>query len=437
MNAWRYFGCVCLMSLTALAGCARSQAIKSDYAKADDTLVLQTARAMVYVLPDAGCRYTWTNNQPGQFYLLSKVLIRYGRSNDYREMIDGEDAIQKAMGLVCLTATDRRAGRDALISHVNDPSPMRIMLSCVFSDITLGEFCTRLLMDRQFLRYYIDGEPGLLLNDDELAAFSARILGDDMHVEYQASSERTLSEAVRTSKHMLRFEDEASRRVGLSPLGFIKAVGRLQPASQTRSVLMGWAGDTSLDSILRLAAASGLSRDPSKAVRHAIEQLIIDDERWPAIQRQLIADWQTEHQLAEKLATVTWEPEAEGERQSMNDAPAWRNVQKKVEILAEMMPTGHPAMLRVIGDGWNVNLASLAPAVTELSLRLDRYSQQWNVYSDTARRLQWWLTRSFDLRKPINDDEYEKLIDRLNACSPVKMGEDETDGSSIFEDLFE
>ena len=88
---------------------------------------------------------------PNEFYKLSKQFLKSHTTSDFRRMINHLNPIVRAMGLLCLAQTAKDDSFMVLLSHSNDGAVVYLSRGCFRSEITVGEFAKRLLINPDFL----------------------------------------------------------------------------------------------------------------------------------------------------------------------------------------------------------------------------------------------------------------------------------------------
>jgi hypothetical protein len=88
---------------------------------------------------------------PNEFYKLSKEFLKSHTTADFRRMLNHFNPIVRAMGLLCLAQKEKDESFLILLAHTNDEAVVRLSQGCLVSEITIGEFAKRLLIDPDFL----------------------------------------------------------------------------------------------------------------------------------------------------------------------------------------------------------------------------------------------------------------------------------------------
>lgn len=86
-----------------------------------------------------------------EFYKLSKELLQTHDASDFKRMVYQRNPIVRAMGLLCLTQTDRDQYLLLLLAHWKDPEQVALHHGCIVWKITVGEFVQRLFVNPYFL----------------------------------------------------------------------------------------------------------------------------------------------------------------------------------------------------------------------------------------------------------------------------------------------
>lgn len=88
---------------------------------------------------------------PNEFYKLSKQFSKTHTIADFRRMLNHVDPIVRAMGLLCVAQSAKDESFWVLLSHSDDKAVVYLHRGCLVSQITIGEFAKRLLVDPDFL----------------------------------------------------------------------------------------------------------------------------------------------------------------------------------------------------------------------------------------------------------------------------------------------
>ena len=102
-------------------------------------------------------RVKWISNHdpgfgsPNEFYKLSKQFLATHTRADFLRMLNHFNPIVRAMGLLCLAQKQRDESFMILLAHTSDETVVRLSRGCLLSEITIGEFAKRLLIDPDFL----------------------------------------------------------------------------------------------------------------------------------------------------------------------------------------------------------------------------------------------------------------------------------------------
>ncbi|MFL6231130.1 MAG: hypothetical protein ACJ741_20320 [Pyrinomonadaceae bacterium] len=87
----------------------------------------------------------------GEFFLLSEDILRVGDEGDFKRMLDDENPIVRAMGLICLAQSNAVKHADALRSRLGDDGQVGLLVGCVGRRARVGEIASMLLADPDFL----------------------------------------------------------------------------------------------------------------------------------------------------------------------------------------------------------------------------------------------------------------------------------------------
>jgi hypothetical protein len=90
-------------------------------------------------------------SRPGEFYLLSEEMLRYGSAGDFERLAEDENPVARVMGLVCLAQADAEKSAAVLPLHFGDKAVLFVSDSCVTREMTVGQIARRLLSEPNFL----------------------------------------------------------------------------------------------------------------------------------------------------------------------------------------------------------------------------------------------------------------------------------------------
>lgn len=88
---------------------------------------------------------------PNEFYKLSKQFVKTHTAADFRRMLNHFNPIVRAMGLLCLAQKEKDESFIILLAHTKDEAVVYLQRGCLRSEITIGEFAKRLLIEPDFL----------------------------------------------------------------------------------------------------------------------------------------------------------------------------------------------------------------------------------------------------------------------------------------------
>lgn len=201
---------------------------------------------------------------PGKFYTLSLDYIRHGDAKTFLALLEDHRSIVRAMGLVCLTRTDRKIALGQLTKRLGSEYSFTCFPGgCVGYLMTEGQFCWELLHDADYLIFSFDDRDAWL-SPFALLEIDLRVLSMDAcrDFHYLAASTAT-SELEQTAKSMSLINLKGELPT-LSMLEFVRGLGRAEANERSRRLLVQAVRDATLQRHVRLAAASGLTRDLSK-----------------------------------------------------------------------------------------------------------------------------------------------------------------------------
>jgi len=88
---------------------------------------------------------------PGEFFLLSEELLRYGNEEEFKKLLEDENPIVKVMGLVCLAQLDFEKHSQTLRAHAIDKEVVVLHAQCSVINLKVGQIAEMLLKNPNFL----------------------------------------------------------------------------------------------------------------------------------------------------------------------------------------------------------------------------------------------------------------------------------------------
>lgn len=134
-----------LLTLVLLLAGVTTAHAQSSKPSSFDPLMTELARVKSISNHDPG----W--GTPNEFYKLSKQFLKSHTAADFRRMLNHFNPIVRAMGLLCLAQKEKDESFLILLAHTNDEAVVHLHQGCFISEITIGEFAKRLLIDPDFL----------------------------------------------------------------------------------------------------------------------------------------------------------------------------------------------------------------------------------------------------------------------------------------------
>jgi hypothetical protein len=81
----------------------------------------------------------------GEFYKLSKAILRCGTVDDFKEMLKSDSPMVRVMGLVCLAQTiDEREFEDVIRAQAEDKAEVSYVIGCIIYKATIGRIAEKL-----------------------------------------------------------------------------------------------------------------------------------------------------------------------------------------------------------------------------------------------------------------------------------------------------
>ena len=200
---------------------------------------------------------------PGRFFELRRLLAPRVTRAQIEALVASPRPVTRVMGLACAARRLGRAAIPLVRSRLGSPS-------CFFRRPggCDGVVASEAGVARDFLR--------ALLDERERLALDIALLASDAYSVHRPMSSypsvsHNVSRALSQGALAPTLAALGSAGPGLPDVALVKAIGRLTPEPVSRDALLGWLRARTLPLDVRLAAASGLTRDGEPAVRDALE----------------------------------------------------------------------------------------------------------------------------------------------------------------------
>lgn len=197
----------------------------------------------------------------GRFFRLSRVLLEDPEETGWKALLDDPSPVARAMGLFLLVEARGAGAVPDLRAHVFDRDRFdEYPAGCCGWTVSLGGFARSLLGNRHHLRY--GKSPESLGDAETLLRTDLEILAEDRAANLHSDVGATVGGAVEAGRLSLTWPSLRKAGGGLSDVALAKAVGRMNlTLAKRRPFLLASLADEALGPLVRLAAASALTRD--------------------------------------------------------------------------------------------------------------------------------------------------------------------------------
>lgn len=347
------------------------------------------------------------------YWRLSQAMLRVLSRQDYLAMLDSDALTVRGMGMMGLALTARADAAPILTDRLGRREAIECLSGgCCVGALTEGRFALELLHNARFLEALGDYAP--LLSRPEQFALDLAVLARDDCAASHALAGNALSWGLHEAEWALTWPALRELAPELPDVQLVKALGRIRPEPPVRAFLLATLADTSLDAPVRLAAASGLTRDADPAAMEALVAAEADLND--------LADGAGTACVRLARSRAAFGPALE--RFDHWDSYPSKAKQDEAETLeATLMDLlADCPELAVGGDqlmdwgfDWPVDsvaldspeLARWQAAVLALSGRLGEFEQPWNTYGDLAWRLDFLLQTDW---APQEEPDYESFL---------------------------
>jgi hypothetical protein len=381
---------------------------------------------------------------PGPFCLLSRELQKRAKPADFRKWADDPNVFMRAMGLVCLAQVDPQAAVPVLRSRLGSRAAFLCFYGgCCGDTESEGGLALSILRERAFLTGHWTAS---MLPEDEMVALDLEVLATDRfvhlrrepasHLHFRLTKKDDPEEWPRALT--LRVAD-VQRMAAKMPLAtLLRGLGRIEPCPQARRVLVAFAKDESASPLVRLTAASALTRDADDLAYTTLRQLkdALDRLAPGNPGSRFVAQVEARRDLAKILADL----EKRVPRRPESSDDPWR--ENRIAALRETLPkilaNRHPLAISDAGEvygeiagfrGAQGEDPDLFPQVGRFVLatveRLLEFRQPWDTYSDLP-----WVLNDALLDPWISHRAVKGLFDEDEAPPPLKtvIGEQRWEG---------
>jgi len=324
---------------------------------------------------------------PSLQYGLYEAVIGQGDRERFLRLSQDEHPVVRCVGLLALAWTEGRQAVPVLRRHLADRDWVHYLEYDIGSSMTVGQFALRLVRDPNCLVIEDRGARRArvpLLGETELLGLYMAILADDATLSVHDEAARELGRAVGRRKLTLDLPTLRQLAPSLADWQIVKAIGRTQLSDASRSFLIACVQGNELNAEARLAAASALTRHADvecaralRVQRRALNK--INGGRWgDFFVETLNARRAHEKSMRPFRAARSWQ-----EREAMKDHIILTFACDHPLALDDLVDISSPFTGRKPADVSTVRANSLIA----ISANLDRFSQPWSTYADTAFKL--------------------------------------------------
>ena len=206
----------------------------------------------------------------GPWHKLAVQVLQKGTGRDFKLLLKEENPHAQAVGLYCLARSKQPDAAPILKRFLSDKSEVGLQeVGCIVRNEKLGTFAARLLHDANYLERR--GPVGPLMEPQEIAAIHIPPLADDCRQGRGYYHSLFVHWLAREQPRAFTLSELQRAMPKLRPYQIVKGIGRSTASPEIRRALVQWLNDRGLDETTRLAAASGLTRDPDPAAQKALE----------------------------------------------------------------------------------------------------------------------------------------------------------------------
>ena len=354
---------------------------------------------------------------PGEFFQLSKVMIRTGEEADFRKLLARDEPVVRCMGLLALAQVNGQSSIATLKASLDDRAIVVYQpAGCSAGRTTVGGFARKLLFNTRDLESPIPPRP--LLSERELIALDVEILAKDSTTGIHDEAASELINAVSAHAVLLRLGVLEEFVPHLQDYEIIKATGRLQPGLRRRIFLLECVHDKTLSLDSRLAAASALTHDTSNESFQGVEQ--------EADSLNAVGGQRCGSHLVEVLNI------RRGHERNMDlirVETTWRGMEKIKDKVLVAFSANHPLALDDLLGSLNLAIVpdhadvrqTLVNSLIAISRNLEGSCQPWSTYSNTAYKLDAFLQseRQAQRNRILTDNECAEIEKNIRRFMEV------------------
>ncbi len=371
--------------------------------------LLAIAYDRVYGTRDIGGSAVGYDGGPSDYYFLMQVLLTHGTPQLYKAFLNDADAGVRTMGMVCLAQSDPAGAAVDLRKHLFGSEMFSIFPGgCVGYGITEGGFARELLHDANYLEW--GAAPRPLLSPRDLLALDIEILADDRSADNRHKAAGFVGGAVEDGRLRLDLSFLQALVPELSPPAIVKAIGRLNRTPAITDALAACVNDSECDLVIRLAAASALSRTADAEVLALLErhEAPFNEAHRGNCGSRLVRDARAVMRYADRTRRLEAEPDRESDRHK--------------QILLEAAAENHPVVLSDLLDLLpkvhedERALSAVANSLLQIAGGLLDFDPEWNTFSDAVYVLKRPADEPYDDLFWMPEASRNALCEQVRAC---------------------
>ncbi len=341
-------------------------------------------------------------HSPSRQYALYEAIIARGDREKFLGLSRDEHPVVRCVGLLALAHTEGEQAVPALRSRLSDRDWVGYLEYDIGSSMTVGQFALSLLHDPDCLVSEHRRARFPLLSETELLGLNMAILAEDATISVHNRAARELGGLTGRRQATLDLPMLREQAPLLADWQIVKAVGRIKLSDASRSFLIACVQMHELSPEARLAAASALTRHTDVECARALR-----------VQREALNQIDAGSWGDFFIETLNARRAHEKNNQPIRAARSWRGRERlTTEDFLRAFACHHPLALDDLvdissplsgRDHADVSRAR-ANSLIAISADIDRFSQPWNTYADTAFKLDLLLRSIRRLRAQLEKE---------------------------------
>ena len=333
---------------------------------------------------------------PSSQHTLYRTVIAQGNKARFQQMIADDHTVVRCIGLLALAKTQGQAAVPTLRRHLSDRDVVGYHALCVVDSMTVAEFSLQLLHNVNWLVKGKGRTPFRLFSEAQWVDLYFDILIADHLLAVRDQAANPLRILLRRKRVPLELPALRRQVPSLADWQIIKAVGRMKLYDGPRDFLIACLRDKDLDLDARLAAASALTRRTDAASSRALR-----------ITRHELNGLHESQWGDHFVAILNARRVHERQMKAIRTGRSWRDRERAKESYVTAFTCDHALALDDLldaseggaGFGHSEIDRALANSFVTISENLDRFSQPWSTYADTAYKLDSALRRHHRMKE--------------------------------------